>query len=256
MTQKVAIVTGGTNGIGLATTKKFLKEGYAVMIADLHENQERLAELQKLGTMAFFQCDISQADRVQALVDETVKRFGRIDVAANVAGILGKHMPFVKADLDNIRQVINVNLMGTINVDQKVAAQMVKQGSRVIVNVGSLDGFIPNFESVGYIASKGGVRLATAAIAREVAPHGVRVLPVAPGWVETGMVEPAMKSYGAPPAHEGPDHPASRDRGGHPPGNLARSQRHQWNDNHGRRWLHCLQGYRPSQYPLINRIRA
>lgn len=54
MTQKVAIVTGGTNGIGLATTKKFLKEGYAVMIADLHENQERLAELQKLGTMAFF----------------------------------------------------------------------------------------------------------------------------------------------------------------------------------------------------------
>ena len=145
MTQKVAIVTGGTNCIGLATTKKFLKEGYAVMIADLHENQERLAELQKLGTMAFFQCDISQADRVQALVDETVKRFGRIDVAANVAGILGKHMPFVKADLDNIRQVINVNLMGTINVDQKVAAQMVKQGSRVIVNVGSLDGFIPNF---------------------------------------------------------------------------------------------------------------
>lgn len=197
MTQKVAIVTGGTNGIGLATTKKFLKEGYAVMIADLHENQERLAELQKLGTMAFFQCDISQADRVQALVDETVKRFGRIDVAANVAGILGKHMPFVKADLDNIRQVINVNLMGTINVDQKVAAQMVKQGSGVIVNVGSLDGFIPNFESVGYIASKGGVRLATAAIAREVAPHGVRVLSVAPGWVETGMVEPAMKSYGA-----------------------------------------------------------
>lgn len=166
------------------------------MVADLHENQERLTELQKLGDVAFFQCDISQADQVQNLVDETVHRFGRIDVAANVAGILGKYMPFVEADLDNIRQVINVNLMGTINVDQKVAAQMVKQGAGTIVNVGSLDGFIPNFESVSYIASKGGVRLATAAIAREVAPHGVRVLSVAPGWVETGMVEPATKAYG------------------------------------------------------------
>ncbi len=197
MAKKVAIVTGGTNGIGLATTKKFLKEEYAVVIADLQENQQRLSELAKLGETLFVKCDISKPDQVQNLVDQTVQKFGQIDVAANVAGILGKHMPFVKADLENIRQVINVNLMGTINVDQKVAAQMVKQGHGTIVNVGSLDGFLPNFESVGYIASKGGVRLVTAAVAREVAPHGVRVVSVAPGWVETGMVEPAMKDYGA-----------------------------------------------------------
>lgn len=126
-----------------------------------------------------------------------VDQYGQLDVVANVAGILGNHTPFVEADLDNIHKVLDVNLMGTIIVDQKAGAQMVKQGSGVIVNVGSIDGLMANFESIGYMASKGGGRMATASVARELAPHGVRVVSVAPGWVETGMIPGNAKQYGA-----------------------------------------------------------
>lgn len=189
-------MTGGTRGIVLATAKKFLSKGFNVVVAGPHEKPEVMAELKKFGTATFFKCDVADANQVQALVDQTVKEFGQIDVVANVAGILGNHQPFIEADLDNIRRVLDVNLMGTINIDQKVAAQMVKQGFGTIVNVGSIDGFMTNFESIGYMASKGGVRMTTAAVAREVAPYGVRVVSVAPGWVETGMVDPATKAYG------------------------------------------------------------
>lgn len=193
---KVAIITGGTSGIGLATSKKFLQEGFNVVVAS--RKPENLDQLSKIGgQVKFVACDISNATEVQALVNQTIQTFGQIDVVANVAGILGNHTPFIETDLENIRRVLDVNLMGTINIDQKVGAQMVKQGFGTIVNVGSIDGFMTNYESIGYMASKGGVRMVTAAVARELAPHGVRVVSVAPAWVDTGMVIPSAKKYGA-----------------------------------------------------------
>lgn len=195
--KKTAIITGGTKGIGLATVKKFLKEDFNVVIAARTQDETTLADLSKQGEVSFVKCDVSKVSDIQTLVDYTVNKYHEINVGVNVAGILAKHESFINADLGAIKQVVDVNLMGTIYFDQRVGAQMVKQQSGVIINVGSIDGFMANFESVGYHASKGGVRMVTAAVARELAPAGVRVLSVAPAWVQTGMVDQKNIDYGS-----------------------------------------------------------
>ncbi|MCT2875446.1 SDR family oxidoreductase [Limosilactobacillus fermentum] len=149
---KTALVTGGTSGIGLATVKKFLNEGFAVTALSFNDGGHT-AEPQALGDYTFKEGDVTDAKRVEEIIAQLVDQYGQLDVVANVAGSLGNHTPFVEADLDNIHKVLDVNLMGTIIVDQKAGAQMVKQGSGVIVNVGSIDGLMANFESIGYMAT-------------------------------------------------------------------------------------------------------
>ena len=87
--------------------------------------------------------------------------------------------------------------MGTIKLSQLAAREMLKQRSGVIINVGSIDGFLANTESIGYHASKGGVKLLTQAMARELSPYGIRVLSVAPGWVKTGMIDKPIEEIGS-----------------------------------------------------------
>ena len=99
--------------------------------------------------------------------------------------------------MDNIEKTIQINLLGTISVAKYVAQVMKKQGSGTIVNVGSIDGVMANHESIAYHASKGGVHMFTKSLARELSPFGIRVVCVAPGWVDTGMVPPAAKAYGS-----------------------------------------------------------
>lgn len=149
---KTALVTGGTSGIGLATVKKFLNEGFAVTALSFNDGGHT-AEPQALGDYTFKEGDVTDAKRVEEIIAQLVYQYGQLDVVANVAGILGNHTPFVEADLDSIHKVLDVNLMGTIIVDQKAGAQMVKQGSGVIVNVGSIDDLMANFESIGYMAT-------------------------------------------------------------------------------------------------------
>lgn len=131
------------------------------------------------------------------MVNETIKKYGRVDVLAHVAGIVGKRQAFVESDLEDTYHVIKVNLMGTINIGHFVAKEMVKQKSGVIVNVGSIDGFMANTEAMGYHASKGGVKMVTQAMARELSPFGIRVVSVAPGWVRTGMIDQPIEKIGS-----------------------------------------------------------
>ncbi|MEK1332247.1 SDR family NAD(P)-dependent oxidoreductase [Limosilactobacillus fermentum] len=112
---KTALVTGGTSGIGLATVKKFLNEGFAVTALNFKDGGHT-TELQALGDYTFKEGDVTDAKRVEEIIAQLV---------ANVAGILGNHTPFVEADLDNIHKVLDVNLMGTIIVDQKAGADSV-----------------------------------------------------------------------------------------------------------------------------------
>lgn len=194
---RIVIVTGGSKGIGFATAKKLLSCGDKVIILGRHENESALEELKKKGEVTFIRADVSIADDCRRVVSAAMDTYGRIDVLANVAGIVGTRGAFVDLDLADIQNTININLMGTINLSQLAAREMLKQRSGVIINVGSIDGFLANTESIGYHASKGGVKLLTQAMARELSPYGIRVLSVAPGWVKTGMIDKPIEEIGS-----------------------------------------------------------
>ncbi|MCD7839048.1 MAG: SDR family oxidoreductase, partial [Erysipelotrichaceae bacterium] len=195
----IAIISGGTSGIGFATVKKFLSEGYKVVIAGIDSKEKienAMSELETLGEVTFIECDVSDEKQCQNVVEETIKKYGKIDVLANVAGIVGVRAPFIDSELQNIKKVIDVNLNGSINLAYYVSQYMVKARSGVIVNVGSICGFMANTEAVGYHASKGGVKLLTQALARELSPYGIRVVSVAPGWVKTAMMGGNDEAFG------------------------------------------------------------
>ena len=194
---QIVIVIGGTKGIGFATAKKFLSNDDKVIVLGRHENKTALAELAQKGEVTFVKADVSVADDCQKVVATAMEKYGRVDVLANVAGVVGTRGAFVDLDLADIQNTININLMGTINLSQIVAREMIKQRSGVIINVGSIDGFLANTESIGYHASKGGVKMLTQAMARELSPYGIRVLSVAPGWVKTGMIDKPIEEIGS-----------------------------------------------------------
>ena len=194
---QVVIVTGGTKGIGLATAKKFLSCKDKVVILGRHENNEAINELAKIGEVTFVKADVSNIDDCKKVMEIVKDKYGKVDVLANVAGVVGNRGSFLDLDLDDISRTININLMGTINLNQLVAREMVKQNSGVIINVGSIDGFMANTEAIGYHASKGGVKMLTQAMARELSPYGIRVLSIAPGWVKTGMIDKPIEEIGS-----------------------------------------------------------
>lgn len=197
---RVVIVTGGTRGIGFATAKKFLLKKDKVVIASIDQEdiiEQAINELSSLGEVSFIKCNVASQEDCQHVVEETIRRYGHIDVLANVAGIVGKRQSFIESDLEDTWQVINVNLMGTIHIGHFVSKEMVKQKSGVIINVGSICGFMANTEAIGYHASKGGVKMVTQAMARELSPYGIRVVSVAPGWVRTGMIDKPIEKVGS-----------------------------------------------------------
>lgn len=194
MKNQVVVVTGGTRGIGLATVQKYLSEGNHVVALDLFESDE----IKVLSKVTFIPTDISKAQECENAVNSIIEKYGHIDILVNVAGIIGERKSFTDVDLKNVMKVVEVNLMGTIYMAHYVSKEMVKQHSGVIINIGSIDGFMANTEAIGYHASKGGVKMATQAMARELSPYGIRVVSVAPGWVRTGMIdEPIAKIGGA-----------------------------------------------------------
>ena len=197
---KIVIVTGGTRGIGFETAKKFLNEGNKVIIASIDDDKtikEAVEELSEIGEVTFYKCNVSCREDCEDVVKETINKYGRIDVLANVAGIVGKRESFIDIDLDDTLNVIKVNLMGTINIGHYVSSEMVRQKSGVIINLGSICGFLASTEGIGYHASKGGVKMVTQAMARELSPYGIRVVSVAPGWVKTGMIDKQIEEIGS-----------------------------------------------------------
>lgn len=198
--EKIAIITGGTSGIGLETAKKFLVEGYKVVVAGIDSREKihsALEVLDQLGEITFINCDVTNENNCLEVINKTINYYDHIDVLANVAGIVGERQDFIESSLANIKNVIDINLMGTINMSYYVAKEMAKQQKGTIINVGSICGFMANSEAVGYHASKGGVKLLTQAMARELSNQGIRVVSVAPGWVKTGMIEKELEEFGA-----------------------------------------------------------
>lgn len=176
---KVVVVTAAAGtGIGSATAKRCLEEGATVVISDWHER--RLKETHEaLGTAHAVPCDVTNEQQVQALVDETVKRFGRIDVMVNNAGLGGEKSVLDMTD-DEWSRVLDVTLNGTFRCTRAVLRRMVAQRSGVVVNNASVIGWRAQRGQAHYAAAKAGVMALTRCAAMDVAEHGIRVNAVAP----------------------------------------------------------------------------
>ena len=188
---KVSIITGGAQGIGLATARKFAAEGAIVAIADLKPGAVDAAvqELRRGGATAEgFAVDVTRRDQVDSMVDCLKSRFGRIDVLVNNAGITldARLQKMTDAQFD---MVIAVNLKGTYNCAQAVVETMVEQGQGVILNASSVVGIYGNYGQTNYAASKFGVIGFAKTWARELGPKGIRCNAVCPGFIATPILK-------------------------------------------------------------------
>ena len=192
---KVCIITGSANGIGLAAAKKFAAEGAVVVVCDLRADAVAKAvdELVSSGATAVGHVvDVSARETVDAMVAAVLARFGRIDVLVNNAGIT-KDARLLKMTEVQWDAVINVNLKGVFNCTQAVAETMLAQGSGSIINTSSVTGIYGNFGQGNYAASKAGIVGLTKTWARELGPKGVRVNTVVPGTVATQILDTIPK---------------------------------------------------------------
>jgi len=197
---KVAIVTGGGQGIGRGITTRFAEEGAVVVIAQRGSEaaDETVKKIRGAGGDAIYiHADVSQPSTVEALVEKTMQVYGRIDVLVNNAGAAGGNGPFLDIPLDEWKRVIDVNLTGMFLCSQLVARQMVKGGIRGrIINIGSLDSFIAEKHAAAYAASKCGVLMLTKAMAVDLAEHGILANCIVPGSIR---VERNAPYYDAEP---------------------------------------------------------
>ena len=189
--KKVAIVTGAAKGIGKKTAEFFAREGAEVIIADydVEGGKESAEEINdKYGRAMFIEVDVSKTDSAKNLVEKTVEKFGKLDILVNNAGITADGF-LAKMDEKQWDRVIDINLKGVFNCSKFAADQMMKQGSGVILNASSVVGLYGNIGQTNYAATKFGVIGLTKTWAKELAPKGVRVNAVAPGYTNTAMME-------------------------------------------------------------------
>ena len=187
---KVAIVTGGAKGIGLATVKKFLSEGARVAIWDIDEGTG-MATVAQLGEpedrLAFFKVNTANLEETHAAAKAVNTAFGSIDILVNNAGIT-RDSSLKKMTEDQWQQVIDVNLTGVFNCAKAVFPYMSAQGSGRILNAASVVAHYGNFGQSNYVATKAGVIGMTKVWAREFGRKGITVNAVAPGFINTDMM--------------------------------------------------------------------
>ncbi len=187
---KIAIVTGGAQGIGKATVEKFAAEGATIIVWDVDEAKgNKLADdlrLQKV-TIKFMRVNVADYQEVEKAILQIINEFGKIDILVNNAGIL-RDGTLVKMTPEQWQQVIDVNLTGVFNCTKAVAPHMIEKQYGKIINATSVVGLYGNFGQTNYVAAKAGVIGMTKVWARELGRKGINVNAIAPGFIATEMV--------------------------------------------------------------------
>lgn len=195
---KVAIITGARRGMGKTHALALAKAGAKVVVSDISQEgcQKVVAKIEKAGGEAMaLKCDVTQKTEIDELVKKTIKKWKKIDILVNNAGIVD-FKPFLELTPEDWDKTLDINLKGYFLCAQASAKEMAKKKSGVIINIASVAmgqqgiGF-PNI--VHYCASKGGIVGMTEALAVELAPYNIRVNAIAPGMIETLMIEPMKK---------------------------------------------------------------
>lgn len=186
--ERVAVITGGASGIGLETARRFVAEGARVVLGD--RDPERLAAAAaELGeaVCATARCDVRREAEVEALAELAVERFGHLDAAVNSAG-LGGLAPLVDHPLETWQEIVDVCLTGVFLAMKHEARRMAAAGrGGAIVNIASINARQPAAGMAAYCAAKAGVEMLTRVAAMELAPRGIRVCGIGPGFVETPL---------------------------------------------------------------------
>jgi NAD(P)-dependent dehydrogenase (short-subunit alcohol dehydrogenase family) len=182
---KVAIITGGTSGIGLAIVESFVAEGAKVVVAARREQEGRALE-SRLG-VRFVRTDVASEADVKAMVDKTVEWFGRLDCLVNNAGIGAPMVSIAEIDAATIDQLLAVNVKGVLLGVKHAAPLMLAQQSGSIVNISSMAGIRGGLSGHIYTASKGAVTALTRSAAAELGEKGIRVNSISPGAIVTGI---------------------------------------------------------------------
>jgi 3-oxoacyl-[acyl-carrier protein] reductase len=186
---KVAIVTGGAQGIGKEIALSLAREGATVVIADI--NPQRLKETEKEIASSGAEvltnlCDITDFNQVEQMVNKTLDKFKKIDILINNAGVTSDAL-IVRMSEADWEKVVAVNLKGAFNCTKASAKVMLKQRSGKILSISSIIGLIGNVGQANYAASKAGIIGLTKSVAKELAPRGINVNAIAPGFIQTEM---------------------------------------------------------------------
>lgn len=197
---KVAVITGGASGIGLASAKRLAEAGATIAICDINESKgkEALSEIKALGTEArFYACDVTSDEDCRHTTDRIFKDFGRIDILFNNAGIICRKS-ITELNEEEWNAVLDVNLKAVFLFSRYVIPLMEKSGSGSIINTGSGWGLKGGAKAAAYCAAKGGVVNLTRAMAIDHGKRGIRVNCICPGDTDTGLLHGEAVQLGLP----------------------------------------------------------
>ena len=191
LTNKVAIITGASQGIGKGMAETFSKAGaHVACVSRNKDNLKSVADslIKNGGAASFYTCDVSSLDAFQNTIKEIAENHGSVDILVNNAGIC-KDKLIMRMSEDEWNKVININLNGAFNGIKAVSQIMIKQRAGRIINISSIVGLIGNPGQANYAASKAGLIGLSKSAAKELAPRGITVNAIAPGYIATDMTD-------------------------------------------------------------------